>query len=192
MTLLRTATVLLTALVCGAGSARAQLGEVQLGGIINYGVPDAFGTGAGVVAGIAAGRLAYIGVHWSYQRGSTESRDLELERLEITNRVQVFAVDLGLLIPVGKLELVPGASVGVMRLAQRIDGPLAQSSRVHGEEFFVAPGFALHVPAVGLVLIPEAQLYLGGRPNLPRPASARGLVTALRIVIPIEVGRVRW
>ena len=175
----------------GFRSARAQLGEVQLGGVVNYGIPDALGPGAGVVAGVAAGRIGYIGVHWSYQRGSTQSRTVQVESVEITNRVQMLALDLGILIPVHGLELVPGASVGVMRFTQHDNGSASRSTNERATEFFVAPGCALHVHAAGLVLIPEMQVYLAGQPDLPFSASARGLVSSLRIVIPFEVGRIR-
>lgn len=194
MKLMRGGCALLIAITLGVSNARAQIGEVQLGGFVNYGIPDAFGPGAGIVTGVAAGRLAYVGVHWSYQRGSSHARSVQADPVDITNRVQVFAFDLGVLVPVHAFELVPGASLGITRLTQIMNGSgalAARSATAHATEFFVAPSCALHVHTAGLVLIPEMQVYLGGRSDLAFAPSARGLVSSLRIVVPIEVGRIR-
>lgn len=187
----RRCAVLVAAVLGLPSAARAQLGEVQLGGHLDYGVEDAYGPGIGIVVGVAAGRITYIGLRWTYYTGS-ETRVAAPTTLDVTNRVQFFTVDLGVLVPVGAFEIVPGVSVGVARFAQRerqTGGPAGPS--VIRTEFLVAPGLSMQAHVAGLVLIPEVQYGLAGDPEMPRPVTHRGLTTSLRVVVPFEVGRVR-
>lgn len=159
-------------------SLLAQLGEVHVGLVASYGTGEAYEPGAGVMVGVAAGRLAYVGLRWVYHRGTTTAG--------VTNRAQVYAVDLGVLIPVGALEVVPGLSLGAVRFAQRAPG-IAD----HATEFLAAPGVSVEVPAGRVALIPELQYHLAGDPDLPSQVDHRGLVASLRFVIPLEIGRIR-
>jgi hypothetical protein len=159
-------------------SLLAQLGEVHVGLVASYGTGEAYAPGAGVVVGVAAGRLAYVGLRWVYHRGTTTAG--------VTNRAQVYAVDLGVLIPVGALEVVPGLSLGAVRFAQRAPG-IAD----HATEFLAAPGVSVEVPAGRVAVIPELQYHLAGDPDLPLQVDHRGLVASLRLVIPLEIGRIR-
>ncbi len=181
------------AMACIPSAASAQLGEVHLGVLVNYGLPNAFGPGAGLAVGVAAGRFTYLGLRWTYQTGETVAALAPTPPVDVTNRVQIFAVDLGVLFPVGKFEIVPGASLGWARFAQRVGPPAGGQSvvREHSTAFFGAPSVSLQARVAGLLVIPELQYYLAGDPELPQPVSHRGLVASLRIVVPFEVGRIR-
>ncbi|HET9707897.1 MAG TPA: hypothetical protein VFP39_06315 [Gemmatimonadales bacterium] len=163
-----------------ASSLAGQIGELHLGVVASHGTPGAFGPGAGLVVGIAPGRLVYVGARWSYQFGSTQA--------QVRTRVQSFAADLGVQIPAGPVEVVPSLSLGALRYAQRGAG-----STAHSIEFLAAPGLSVEVPLARIALIPELQFYFAGKPdNLPVPVTHRGLLTSLRLVVPIEVSRFRW
>lgn len=175
--------------------AVGQLGEAQLGVLASYGTPRAFGPGAGLVLGVATGRLAYLGVRWMYQLGATERVGPVPPSTEIRNRVQMFAVDLGVQIPVGVLEIVPGVSVGALRFSQRIREPAAgggTTERSGGStEFLAAPGVSVEVYAGRMAFIPQLQYALGGSPNLASPVQHHGFVASFRIVVTKEMGRIR-
>lgn len=178
MTRLVRACLLLGAPSVLTSPVQAQLGELQVGVVASYGAGEAYGPGGGVVLGVATGRLAYVGLRWTYHAGTT--------KLNVTNRVQAFAVDLGVVIPVGQLDVVPGVGLGAARFAQGAGG-----AWVHKTEFLATPGVAVEVHAGRVALIPELQYSLAGDPELARPARHRGLVASLRLVIPIEVRRIR-
>jgi hypothetical protein len=164
----------------GASPLAGQIGELQLGVVASLGTPRAFGPGAGLVVGIAPGRLVYVGARWTYQFGSTQT--------QVRTRVQSFAADLGVQIPAGAVEVVPSLSLGALRYAQRAAG-----IHTHSVEFLAAPGLSLEIPVARVALIPEVQFYLAGKPsNLSVPVTHRGLLTSLRLVVPIEVSRFRW
>ena len=159
-------------------SLLAQLGEVQVGMVASYGTGEAYEPGAGVVVGVAAGRLTYLGLRWAYHRGTTKAG--------VTNRAQVYTVDLGVLIPVGAVEVVPGLSLGAVRFAQRAPG-----IDDYATEFVAAPGVSVQVRAGRVALIPELQYHLAGDPDFPSRVGHRGLVASLRLVVPLEIGRIR-
>lgn len=175
------------AAVLGASArpASAQQGEIQLGVTTSYATPRAFGPGGGAVAGVVLGRLVYTGVRWVYQRGSTESVASGTGPVEVSTRAQLFMLDLGAMLPAGAVEIVPGFSLGVARFVQRGTGT------TRATEFVAAPGLAVHAYLGGLVLIPELQYALAGNPDFAVPVDHRGTVVSLRVVIPIEVGRIR-
>jgi hypothetical protein len=162
-----------------ATPAAGQVGELHLGVVASYGTPETYGPGAGVVVGVAPGRLVYVGARWSYQAGAT--------KLQIRNRVQALAADLGVQIPVGSLEVVPSLSLGALLFAQREAG-----TTTHSTEFLAAPGLSVEIPVARVALIPELQFYLAGSPNLPRRVSHRGVLASVRLVVPIEVSRFKW
>lgn len=163
-----------------ASSLAGQIGELHLGVVASHGTPGAFGPGAGLVVGIAPGRLVYVGARWSYQFGSTQA--------QVRTRVQSFAADLGVQLPAGPVEVVPSLSLGALRYAQRGAG-----STAHSIEFLAAPGLSVEIPLARIAIIPELQFYFAGMPdNLPVPVTHRGLLTSLRLVVPIEVSRFRW
>lgn len=166
------------ALSLTASPLPAQLGEVQAGVVASYGTSKAAGAGAGLVLGVASGRLAYLGLRWTYQAGATTAG--------VTTRAQTFTVDLGIVIPVRALDVVAGLSLGAERFAQQAGG-----ARTHKVEFLAAPGIAAEVHVARLALIPELQYRLAGDPELAQPVQHRGPVASLRLVIPVEVGRIR-
>ena len=172
--------VVVPALLLGAiaGPARCQIGEVQAGVVGSYGWRGPYGPGAGLVFGVATGRLAYVGLRWTYHTGSTQAG--------VTTRAQSFAVDLGVVIPVRQLDVVAGVSLGAVRFAQR-----AGSARAHKVEFMGAPGLAAELHVARIALIPELQYVWTGDPQLPQPVRHHGLIASLRFVVPIEVGRIR-
>jgi len=166
------------ALLCVVRPLPAQLAEVQLGVVASYGSGDPYRPGGGLVFGIAPGRLTYAGLRWTYYPGAT--------RQGLRNRAQVFALDLGVQIPVGPLEVVPGVSLGFIRFAQRT-GAVSE----HDTKFLVAPGLSVEAHVASLALIPELQYDLAANPDLSIPVRHRGLVASLRLVLPIEAGRLR-
>jgi len=169
---------LLIGAVFGAVPAFGQIGELQAGMVGSYGWTTAYGPGAGLVLGVATGRLAYVGLRWTYHTGSTNAG--------VTTRAQAYAVDLGVVIPVRQLDVVAGVSLGAVRFAQR-----AGSARAHTVEFLGAPGIAAELHVAHVALIPELQYAWAGDPQLPQPVRHHGLVASLRLVVPIEVGRIR-
>ena len=46
------------------------MGEPQVGVVGSYGVRDPYRGGAGLVLGVAPGRLAYVGLRWTHDFGS--------------------------------------------------------------------------------------------------------------------------
>ncbi len=169
---------LVVALSAWATPGFAQLGELQAGVVASHGTAEAYGPGGGLVLGVATGRLAYVGLRWLYYAGATAAG--------VTNRVQDVAVDLGVMIPVGKLDVLVGASLGAARFAQRVGG-----AWVRKVEFLAAPGVAVEMRVAGVALIPELQYNLSGDPDFVHPVQPRALVASLRLVLPIEVGRIR-
>jgi hypothetical protein len=185
--------MLVIALQCAPSAALAQLGEVHLGALASYGLPNSYGPGGGIAMGVATGRLTYVGVRWAYHVGSAQSAGAPAT-VEVTSRVQMFALDLGILLPAGPVELVPGISLGAARFAQRADlGNTGRSTTdwASDTEFLAAPGLSIQTRFAGLLLIPELQYVLGGDPELPWPVRHRGPVATMRIVFALEVGRFR-
>jgi hypothetical protein len=181
---------LLVMVACGPETLQAQIGEVQIGPVMNYGSAKAFGPGFGAVFGVAAGRVGYIGARYTYQRGASTPTTSD----DVMNRVQVFGMDLGFLIPVGNVEIVPGATIGGVRFTQRVQPLNSERPQLPDEtagELTIAPSLSAELHLSRVVWIPELQYYLTGQPELPRAVSHRGFVMALRIVVPIETGRIR-
>lgn len=178
MTRARALPALLLGALCTAAPALGQIGELQAGAVGSYGWTAAYGPGAGLVFGVATGRLAYVGLRWTYHTGSTTAG--------VTTRAQSFAVDLGVVIPVRQLDVVAGVSLGAVRFAQR-----SGSARAHKVEFLGEPGLAAELHVAHVALIPELQYAWAGDPQLPQPVRHHGLIASLRFVVPIEVGRIR-
>jgi len=192
----RRACLLVGTLAIVPSPAPAQIGVLQFGGVGSYGTGEPFGAGGSLVAGVAAGRIAYIGLRWTYHTGSTQLLGPAASPTEVTTRGQVFAMDLGVQIPVGRLEVVPSLSVGFVRFRQRARAPAAGGGSTvtaeHETEFLAAPGVSVSMPVGPLALIPELQYNFAGSPsNLPWRVPHRGLLASLRLVITFEVGRIR-
>ena len=166
-----------------AAPVAAQMGELQLGGLVSYGAPRSFRQGVGAVAGIGLGRLVYAGARWVYQAGSSEH---PAGQVEITTRTQLLTADLGVMLPVAGLEVVPGISLGAARYSQSAPEP------VHAWEFAFAPGLSVHAHVAGIVAIPEIQYVRSNEPRLNRPVPYRGPIAVLRLAIPIELRRIRY
>jgi hypothetical protein len=169
-----------------AAPARAQLGELQVGVIGAYGRGEARGAGGGLVLGVAAGRLGYVGLRWTYYGGATKPHGLVPS--DVRTRTQLLAVDLGIQIPVGALEIVPGLSVGWIQFTQQARQPDASGS---SQEFLAAPGVAVEMRIARFALIPEIQYSLAGTPNLPWRVAHRGLAASVRLVYLSELRRIR-
>jgi hypothetical protein len=169
------ACLLVGSLTIVASPAPAQLGELQVGGVGTYGTGEPYGAGAGLVLGVNAGRLAYIGLRWIYQTGTTELLGPASPPTEVTNRIQVFASDLAVHIPVGRVEFVPGLSVGVARFAQRARAPALAAERRHRRCRFMAAPACVEFP--GPVSLSRSAIQLRGQPvHLPRRVQHRGLL----------------
>ena len=178
-----------------ASPAVGQLGEGQLGMHASYGTGPAFGPGTGLVVGVATGRLAYVGVRWTYHFGETRPAGPGVPPSEIRNRVQSFAIDLDVQFPAGGIEIAPGVSFGALRFSQHAVAPSpggGTTTRTGGStEFLAAPGLSAEFYAGRLSFIPQIQYAFGGNPNLPSPVQHRSLIVSLRIVATKELGRIR-
>ncbi len=177
-----------------AASGRAlwgQLGELQAGVIGSYGTHDPYREGAGLVFGVAPGRLVYVGLRWIYYAGATISSGPAATPTNVRNRAQVFATDLGVEIPVtGGLDALPMVSLGVVQFAQR-ENPTTGPVAGHSKEFFAAPGLAMEVSVGHIAVIPEVQYYLTGHTELTWPVHNRGLAASVRLVFLAEIRRIR-
>ncbi|HEV2672312.1 MAG TPA: hypothetical protein VGU74_14565 [Gemmatimonadales bacterium] len=165
---------------------RAQRGEFQAGVVAAYGTAPAYGPGAGLVLGVAPGRLAYLGLRWTYYFGVSEQRGSA--PTDVLTKAQVIGVDLGVEIPVGAVEVFPGVSVGWNQFTQHASQPTSSGS---SHEFFGAPGVAVELRIARLGLIPELQYVWAGEPDIPWPIQHEGFVFSLRCVILGEVRRIR-
>jgi hypothetical protein len=150
-----------------------------------------------VVLGVAAGRLTYIGIRGAYHFGNPRRAGTSGSTgiTEVRTRAVLAAVDLGVLLPVGAIEIVPGISVGAIRFSQRAryEPPMLPQAdvRSHAIRALVSPGLSVHVRVARILLIPELQMHLAGD---PKPASAvqyRAAAVSLRAVLTREVGRIR-
>jgi len=182
---------LLVALLCHIPAAlAAQLGELQIGVVGSYSPWDPHRGGTGLVVGVAPGRVMYVGLRWTYDFGNTGVVATPGGPAQVRTRTQVFAADLGVLIPKGSVEIVPSVSFGIVQFAQRSSS--AGSSVFRGsKEFLAAPGLALQVSVAGVALIPELQYYITGRPPLLQPVQRGGVVASVRLVFLREIRRIR-
>ena len=172
----------------------AQLGEAQFGVIASYGTSNAWHGGAGLIAGVGAGRLIYVGARWVYYFGSSAVQTDTGGSFEVRNRAQIFAADVGLQYPVGPAELVGGVTIGAVRFGQQAEpvspgtGSPQSSSRV---EFLLAPNFSVQLRVSRFLLIPEFVYSFAGSPDLRWPMQHQGPLLSLRVVVPFEVQRFR-
>lgn len=173
----------------------AQLGEVHIGLLGSMGTGAAWGPGLGALVGVAPGRLTYLGLRAQAHRGPTEEFQGIEGMVGVRTRMTVLAADIGIMIPVGGVELMPSVSLGVLRFSQQVDDPLVEGGLgppAVATEFYPAPTLAVLIRVKGIHLIPEIQADLAGDPsNLPAPVSHRGVMIGLRVVIPFEVDRIR-
>ncbi|HEX9166911.1 MAG TPA: hypothetical protein VF862_13440 [Gemmatimonadales bacterium] len=184
---------LLLALLAPA-QLQAQLGEVHVGLLGSVGTGAAWGPGFGAIVGVAPGRLTYMGLRLQAHRGPTE----ELQGIEglvgVRTRMTVFAADIGIMLPVGPVEVMPGIALGVLRFSQQVDDPMVDGgfgTPFIATELYPAPTLAVLIRVKGIHLIPEIQADLAGSPDLPAPVTHRGLMFGLRVVVPFEVDRIR-
>ena len=174
----------------------AQLGEVHLGAIIGYGTSSAYEGGAGLIVGVAAGRLVYAGARWVYYFGSSGTQTDTGGTFLVRDRAQIFAVDVGLQYPAGPAELVGGVTIGAVRFAQRAEpmpqgagGAIPQSTA--RAEFLLAPNFSVQLRVLRFVVVPEVMYSLSGSPDVRWPVDHQGPVFSVRVVMPFEVQRIR-
>jgi hypothetical protein len=187
MSALRHTGLVVAILAVPGATAAAQFGEVQVGLVASYGSAEIFGPGAGAVLGVTPGGLAYIGLRWTYHAGFTEA----VAETTVTNRVQAFAVDLAVRLPAGRLDIVPGLSLGALRFSQqaREDGGARRSNIA--TEFSASPGLAMEIHGGGMVFIPQLQYCVAGNPDLRYPTPHNGFVASIRIAAALEIRRIR-
>jgi hypothetical protein len=184
---------LLVSLVCVTPTALSgQLGELQVGAVASYGLRDPYRAGAGLVFGVAPGRLVYVGLRWIYYVGATTVESAPPSPADVRNRAQVFATDLDVQIPIsaGRLELRPGIGLGMVQFSQR-GRPVTGDVSASAKEFFAAPGVALQLSAGRIALIPEMQYYFTGHSQLSWPIRNKGLAASVRLVFLSEIRRIR-
>ncbi len=172
----------------------AQLGEAQFGAIASYGTSSAWHGGAGLIAGVGAGRLIYIGARWVYYFGSSAVQTDTGGTFQVRDRAQTFAADVGLQYPAGPVEVVAGVTIGAVRFTQQAEPVSAgtgtpQSSA--GLEFLLAPNLSVQLRVSRFLLIPEFVYSFAGAPDLRWPVDQQGPLLSLRVVMPFEVQRIR-
>lgn len=173
----------------------AQLGEVHLGGLVSYGSGNAYQWGAGLIGGVSAGRLAYVGARWVYYTGDSVVESDGLGTFAVDNRVDIYAADVGLQYPLGPVEIVGGVTIGAVRFSQQSE-PITGQGTGPAEsdvatEFLLAPSLSVQVRVLRLLVIPEIMYPVSGSPDLQWPVDHRGPVFSVRLVVPIEVDRIR-
>ena len=172
----------------------AQLGEAQFGAIASYGTGSAWHGGAGLIAGVGAGRLIYVGARWVYYFGSSAVRTDTGGTFEVRDRAQIFAADVGLQYPAGPAELVAGVTIGAVRFAQHAEpvspgtGAPQSVSRV---EFLLAPNLSVQLRVSRFLLIPEFVYSFAESADMRWPVDHQGPLLSLRVVMPFEVQRIR-
>ena len=172
----------------------AQLGEAQFGAIVSYGSSSAYHGGAGLIAGVGAGRLIYVGARWVYYAGSSTAQTDTGGTFQVRDRAQTFAADVGLQYPVGPAEVVAGVTIGAVRFAQRAEpvspgtGAPQSSTRV---EFLMAPNLSVQLRVSRFLVIPEFVYSFAGSPDQRWPVDHHGPMLSLRVVMPFEVQRIR-
>lgn len=193
--MIRRCAVLALALGLGHSDVAAQLGEVHLGGLVSYGSGRAYQGGAGLIGGISAGRIVYVGARWVYYTGDSGVDTDGFNTFSVDDRVDVFAADVGLQYPFGPVELVGGVTIGALRFSQHSSPITGQGTEVAGSEvateFLFAPNFSAQFRVLRLLIIPELMLPLSGSPDLAWPVDYQGPVVSVRVVVPIEVDRIR-
>lgn len=175
--------------------AQAQLSEWHFGAIGSFGTGDAYQGGAGITASYSPGRLAYMGLRWIYYFGSTTQLADTSGSYEVTTRAQLYAADLGLEFPVGRLEVVGGMTIGAVRFWQGtapLVTPTAEPIGAIATEFMVAPTVLVEIRAGPVMFIPQVAYYFSGSPDLRWPVDHDGLALSLLLVIPFETGRIRY
>lgn len=186
--------LLLLAALLAPSRLHAQLGEVHVGLLGSVGTGEAWGPGFGGIVGVAPGRLTYMGLRAQAHFGPTVQAQGDSGTVTARTRLQVFAVDLGFMIPAGRVEVMPGISLGVLRFSQQVDDPMADGGLgdpLIATEFYPAPTLAVLIRLKGVHLIPEIQADLAGDPDLPVSVRHRGVLFGLRVVVPFEVDRIR-
>ena len=164
----------------------AQLAEFQAGIVGAYSPAHAYGPGAGLAVGFAPGRLAYMGLRWTYYFGALEH--LGIAPTSVRTKAQVIAVDLGVQVPLGVVEVFPFVSVGWNQFTQRATQPASSGS---SKKILAAPGMAVELRVARLAFIPEVQYIFAGSPQLPWRIDHRGLLLSVRWVFLSELRRIR-
>lgn len=181
--------LLVAALAAPPAAARAQIGELQIGVVGSYGTAASARGGAGLVVGVATGRLAYVGVRWTSFAGTSTT---DTAGTAVRNRTQLYAVEVGAQFPSGPVEIIVGASGGFVRYAQRARTAAGPGSGTFtATEFLLAPSLSVEIYVAGVGLIPGVQYCLSGNPDLPWPVHHRGAIGSVRLVVPIELRRIR-
>jgi hypothetical protein len=183
------------ALALCPAALHAQLGEVHLGALVSYGAAASYRIGGGLIAGLSAGRLVYIGARYVYYAGDTQGRADGQGSYDVTTRAQIFAADVGLQFPAGAFEIVGGLTIGATRYGQLTNplgtGGTETSTTTGGTEFLIAPNLSVQIRALGLLVIPEVMYLLSGSPDLRWPVDYKGPTFGIRLVVPWEVDRIR-
>ena len=193
--MIRACAVVVLAQALWPADLAAQLGEVHLGGLVSYGSGNAYQAGAGLIGGISAGRVVYVGARWVYYTGDSGEESNGFGTFTVEDRVDLYAADVGAQYPAGPVEIVAGITIGAVRFSQQSQpipgqGTGAAESAV-ATEFYLAPSLSVQVRVLQLLLIPEIMYPLSGSPDLAWPVDHKGPVFSVRLVVPIEVDRIR-
>lgn len=170
--------------------AAAQLGELHFGAIGGYGVAESYRGGAGITFAVVPGRVSFLGLRYVYHWGSTVPKP----DFEARISSQTVAADIGLQFPIGKVEMVIGTSIGSVRFQQDsipLVTPATPPTMTYAWEFLVAPTLTAYFHAGRFLLAPEFQWGLAGDPDLGVHVSHRGPVFYLRLILPVEIDRIR-
>ena len=169
--------------------AEAQLGELQLGVAGAYGPAVSARSGAGLVIGVAPGRLAYVGLRWTRYSGSQRFVLSPGGEIDVRTRSQVIAADVAVMIPAGPLDLMPGVTIGDAHFTQ-LQKRLGVEGVIARDELWVAPGVAAEIHLGRLAIIPEVQYALAGRTEFPFEVARGGMMMSVRLVWTKELRRI--
>ena len=165
-------------------AAQAQMGELHFGVIGGYGVAASYRGGAGVTIAVVPGRIVFLGLRYVHHWGSS----FDTANVTIHPRSETVAADLGFQFPFGNVEVVIGASLGSTHFEQDVPD---STGKTEGWEFLVAPSLTAYFRLGRFLIAPEFQWGLAGDPDLLGPTPHLGPVIYLRLVLPIEIGRIR-
>lgn len=137
----------------------------------------------------------YTGLRWVAYEGTQRAVE-GATPADVHDQVQTWSVDLGLVIPAGRIEVIPGVGLGAVQFRQEVRPASGPVWAGHVWEFAATPGVALEIYAGPIAFFPEVQWVFSGKPTvgegkdaLPFSVEPGGPVASLRVSYHFDVGR---